>query len=84
MDHPRIVQTPDICFGKPRIADTRIPVAVLIEAVAAEGSLAKAAEVYACDVDDVKAALLFAADRMWGRRDLDGLFDGADEVIAAE
>ena len=84
MDHPRIVQTPDSCFGQPRIAGTRLPVASLVEAVVAEGGLHEAAQAYACDVEDVKAALLYAAEQLWGSPELDDLFHEGHGVIAAE
>ena len=29
-DFPRITASPDVCFGKPRIKDTRIPIASIL------------------------------------------------------
>ncbi len=55
-----IVQTPEICFGKPVIKGTRVPVAALVSAVASGDPIEQVAEDYGVTVAEVFAALRFA------------------------
>jgi len=55
-----IVQTPDICFGKPVIKGTRVPVAALVSAVASGDPIVQVAEDYGVTIVEVFAALRFA------------------------
>jgi uncharacterized protein (DUF433 family) len=55
-----IVQTPDICFGKPVIKGTRMPVAALVSALASGDPIGQVAEDYGVKVSEVFAALRFA------------------------
>jgi uncharacterized protein (DUF433 family) len=55
-----IVQTPDICFGKPVIKGTRVPVAALVSALASGDPIGQVAEDYGVKVSEVFAALRFA------------------------
>lgn len=50
--------------GKPCIAGTRIPVHIVLKALAAEGSFAGVRETYSSLADEDIAALDFAADWM--------------------
>ncbi|MEI6749781.1 MAG: DUF433 domain-containing protein [Bacteroidota bacterium] len=58
-----IASNPDILFGKPVIIDTRIPVDLILEKLAAGDSIDDLLEVYPnLTRDHVAACLLFAAD----------------------
>jgi len=59
---PRIVVDSDIRFGKPVIKGTRVPVDVLIGKLASGMSEDEVADEYEVTVDDVRAALKYAAD----------------------
>jgi len=60
-----IVQTPDICFGKPVIKGTRVPVAALVSALASGDPIGQVAEDYGVKVSEVFAALRFALWQVW-------------------
>lgn len=63
--HDRIVSRPGVMGGKPCIAGTRVPVYLVLKALAAEGSFAGVREAYPALTDaDIAAALDFAADWM--------------------
>ena len=58
---PRIVVDPDVRFGKPVIKGTRVPVHVLVAKVAGGMTPEDVAEEYAVTLEDVRAALAYAA-----------------------
>ncbi len=60
---PRIAVDPAVRFGKPVIEGTRVPVAIVVGAVAAGDSLEEVAHEYSITVEDVRAALSYAAKR---------------------
>ena len=64
MTHVRIEMKPGVMGGKPVIRGTRIPVAILVRECA-HGSPEYVADLYpSLTVDDVRAALAFAADTL--------------------
>ena len=58
---PGISVDPDVRFGKPCIAGTRVDVATIVGAIAAGDSLKMVADEYALTADQVRAALQYAA-----------------------
>lgn len=58
---PGISVDPDIRFGKPCIAGTRVDVATVLGSVAAGESVDVVAKEYEVSVDQVRAALRYAA-----------------------
>jgi uncharacterized protein (DUF433 family) len=69
--HPRIDIDPNICFGKPRVAGTRLRVSDVLGQLGAGTSLDELYEDYPpLTWDDVQACLAYAADRMDQRIDL--------------
>lgn len=60
----RISVDPEVRFGKPVIEGTRVPVAVIVGAVAAGDSLEEVAQEYGIAIEDVRAALSYAAKRV--------------------
>jgi uncharacterized protein (DUF433 family) len=58
---PGISMDPDIRFGKPCIAGTRIDVATIIGAIAAGETVETVAQEYALAVEQVRSALSYAA-----------------------
>ena len=61
---PRIAVDPEVRFGKPVIEGTRVPVAIVVGAVAAGDTLEDVAHEYGISVEDVRAALGYAARRL--------------------
>jgi uncharacterized protein (DUF433 family) len=61
---PRIAADPAVHFGKPVIEGTRVPVSVVVGAVAAGDSWQEIAREYGVTEDDVRAALAYAANRL--------------------
>jgi uncharacterized protein (DUF433 family) len=61
---PRITVDPQIRFGKPVIEGTRVPVSVIVGAVAAGDSWEEIAQQYGITVEDIRAALTYAANRL--------------------
>jgi uncharacterized protein (DUF433 family) len=61
---PRITVDSEVRFGKPVKAGTRVPVAIVVGAVAAGDSLQEVVREYAITVEDVRAALSYAARRL--------------------
>lgn len=59
---PRIVVDPSIRFGKPVIEGSRVPVEVLVGKLASGMSTAEVAEAYGLALEDVLAALAYAAE----------------------
>lgn len=58
---PGISMDPDIRFGKPCIAGTRIDVATVVGTLAAGETVETVAEEYALSIDQVRSALSYAA-----------------------
>jgi uncharacterized protein (DUF433 family) len=63
-----IVIDPEIQGGAPVVRGTRVPVSVLVEAVAAGDTVDEAASAYRVTVDQVRAALGYAAELVRGER----------------
>ncbi|MBI2321668.1 MAG: DUF433 domain-containing protein [Chloroflexi bacterium] len=63
---PRIVVDPAICFGKPIIEGTRVPVALVLGKLAGGMTPHAVADEYDLTLDDVQAALRYAADVVEG------------------
>ena len=61
---PRISADPQVRFGKPVIEGTRVPVSVVVGAMAAGDSADEVAEEYGITLEDVRAALAYAAQRL--------------------
>ncbi len=58
---PRVSVGPEIQFGKPVIEGTRVPVSVVVGAVAAGDSIESIAREYGITAEDIRAALSYAA-----------------------
>jgi uncharacterized protein (DUF433 family) len=58
---PRIVVDEKVCFGKPVIKGTRVPVFVVLHELANGMSPEEIADEYGITVDDVRAAIRYAA-----------------------
>jgi uncharacterized protein (DUF433 family) len=61
---PRIAVDPSIRFGKPVIERTRVPVSVVVGAVASGDSWEEIAREYGITDEDIRAALAYAANRL--------------------
>ena len=70
---PRIVVDPSIRFGKPIIRGTRVPVALVLAKLAGGMTVESVREEYDLQLEDVQAALHYAAY----------LVSGEDVLIAA-
>jgi uncharacterized protein (DUF433 family) len=63
--HQRIEMNPDVMLGKPVIRGTRVPVELIVRKVAEGASEAALLDAYPrLTRDDIRAALLFAADSL--------------------
>jgi uncharacterized protein (DUF433 family) len=60
---PRIIADPDILAGTPVIAGTEVPASVLVAAIAAGKTVSQVASEHGVSVEDVRAALEYAAQR---------------------
>jgi len=58
---PRIAVDPEVQSGKPVIQGTRVPVSILVGAVAAGDAIEEVARDYGVALEDVRAALSYAA-----------------------
>jgi uncharacterized protein (DUF433 family) len=58
----RISVTPDVCHGKACIKGTRVMVTVVLDNLAAGEAPEEIAKAYHIAADDVRAALLYAAE----------------------
>jgi uncharacterized protein (DUF433 family) len=58
---PGVSMDPDIRFGKPCLTGTRIDIATIVGAIAAGESIETVSTEYALSVDQVRAALGYAA-----------------------
>ena len=61
---PRVAVDPLIRFGKPVIQGTRVPVSVVVGAVASGDSWEEIGREYGIDKEDIRAALAYAASRL--------------------
>ena len=61
---PRVAVDPLIRFGKPVIQGTRVPVSVVVGAVASGDSWEEIAREYGINEEDIRAALAYAASRL--------------------
>jgi len=61
---PRVAVDPQIRFGKPVIQGTRVPVSVVVSAVASGDSWEEIAREYGISEEDIRAALAYAASRL--------------------
>ena len=61
---PRVAMDPLIRFGKPVIQGTRVPVSVVVGAVASGDSWEEIAREYGIKEEDIRAALAYAANRL--------------------
>jgi uncharacterized protein (DUF433 family) len=68
----RIVVNPQVRFGQPVIKGTRVPVALLLDELAAGSAIETIAKEYSVTQADIRAAIRFAAEhvatevgRMW-------------------
>lgn len=62
--HDRISIDPTVCHGKPVIRGTRVPVFVLLDALAGGDEIARIADDYRVTVEDVRAAVAYANDAL--------------------
>lgn len=58
---PRITGDPQVCFGKPVIAGTRVPVEIVLGDLGGGMSIDAVADAYAIACEDVLAALTYAS-----------------------
>lgn len=58
---PRIVLDPNVRFGKPSIQGTRVTVATVLAELAGTMTLEEVAEEYGLTLEDIRAALGYAA-----------------------
>lgn len=59
-----VERKPTVCFGKPVIKGTRIPIAVLLGALADGMTVPEVAEAYQIPTEAVKAALAYAVEQI--------------------
>lgn len=64
----RITIDPDVQHGQPMIRGTRVPVAVVVGSLAGGMSFEEVQREYDVTVEDIRAALQFAADSIRGDR----------------
>ena len=60
----RITVDPQVRFGKPVIEGTRVPVSVIVGAIAAGDSWEEIGQEYRISEEDIRAALAYAANRL--------------------
>jgi len=58
---PRITVDPKVQFGKPAIKGTRVPVAVILDELAAGTTMEKTTREYGVTLEDIRAVLSYAA-----------------------
>ena len=63
---PRITVDPQVRFGQPVIKGTRVPVAVILDEMAAGTTLEDIAREYGVTREDVRAVLRYAAEIITG------------------
>lgn len=59
---PRITVDPQVRFGKPVIKGTRVPVAVILDELAAGTTIEDIAREYGVTLEDIRAVLRYAAE----------------------
>jgi len=57
---------PEVCFGKPVVKGTRVPIAVVLEQLALGATVNEVAEEYGIQPDDVLAVLRYAHELVAG------------------
>lgn len=70
--YKRISIDPAICHGKPAIKGTRVPIQVVLDAVAGGDSIAQVAADYGISEADVRAAIAYASELVAGERHYPG------------
>jgi uncharacterized protein (DUF433 family) len=68
MEDDRIAMDDRVGFGRPRIRGTRVPLDVLFARLAAGMAEADVANEYGIEVEDVRSALLWIAQRIASER----------------
>ena len=63
---PRIVADPRVRFGRPVVKGTRIPVAVILDELAAGSAAEVITREYGIKSDDIRAVLRYAAEMVAG------------------
>ncbi|MCI0589834.1 MAG: DUF433 domain-containing protein [Planctomycetes bacterium] len=63
---PRVTVDPAVCFGKPVIAGTRVPVAAVVEELSEGATVEEVCREYDLAPEDVRAALAYAARLLGG------------------
>jgi uncharacterized protein (DUF433 family) len=58
----RIIIDSAICHGKPVVAGTRVPVAIIVGSLAGGMTFEQVQSEYGVTIDDIRAALKFAGD----------------------
>jgi uncharacterized protein (DUF433 family) len=58
---PRIVVDEKVCFGKPVIKGTRVPVYIVLAKLAGGMTMEQVAEEYGITLEDIRAVLAYAA-----------------------
>ena len=61
---PRIVVDPNVRFGKPVIKGTRVPAELVVAKLAGGMTTQEVAEEYGINLEDVRAALSYAASML--------------------
>lgn len=56
----RITVDPEVCFGKPVVEGTRVPIAVILEQLSLGGSVDEVTKEYGVEREDVLAVLAYA------------------------
>lgn len=59
---PRITVDPQVRFGKPVVKGTRVPVAVILDELAAGTTVEDIAREYGITLEDIRAVLRYAAE----------------------
>jgi uncharacterized protein (DUF433 family) len=62
--HERIVVNPKVCHGKPVIKGTRVPIAIIVGSLAGGMTYDEVMREYGIELDDIRAALSYAAEIM--------------------
>lgn len=62
--HPRILIDAAVCGGRPVIRGTRVPVAIVVGGLAGGMSMEDVARECDLVIEDIRAALMFASERI--------------------
>jgi len=60
----RIVIDPKVCHGQPVVRGTRTPVTVILDCLAGGDSFEAVQQAYSITVEDIRACLAFAAEKL--------------------